>query len=42
MLDAAFLGATEVDPDFNVNVNTHSDGGLLHGSAGTRTPPARR
>lgn len=43
MLDAAFLGATEVDVDFNVNVNTHSDGKLLHGigghqdvSAGTR------
>jgi citrate lyase subunit alpha/citrate CoA-transferase len=33
-LDAAFLGATEVDLDFNVNVNTHSDGRLLHGIGG--------
>ncbi|MFW3146651.1 MAG: citrate lyase subunit alpha [Thermoplasmatota archaeon] len=31
---AAFLGATEVDVDFNVNVNTHSDGYLLHGIGG--------
>jgi citrate lyase subunit alpha / citrate CoA-transferase len=31
---AAFLGATEVDLDFNVNVNTHSDGYLLHGIGG--------
>ncbi|MCK4718160.1 MAG: citrate lyase subunit alpha, partial [Thermoplasmata archaeon] len=30
-LDAIFLGGTEVDVDFNVNVNTHSDGQLLHG-----------
>jgi len=34
MLDAAFLGATEVDLEFNVNVNTHSDGQLLHGIGG--------
>jgi len=34
MLDVAFLGATEVDLDFNVNVNTHSDGQLLHGIGG--------
>ena len=34
MLDAAVLGATEVDIDFNVNVNTHSDGMLLHGIGG--------
>ena len=34
MLDVAFLGATEVDLDFNVNVNTHSDGRLLHGIGG--------
>ncbi len=34
MLDAAFLGATEVDLAFNVNVNTHSDGQLLHGIGG--------
>jgi len=34
MLDAAILGATEVDVDFNVNVNTHSDGRLLHGIGG--------
>jgi citrate lyase subunit alpha/citrate CoA-transferase len=33
-LDACFLGATEVDLDFNVNVNTHSDGRLLHGTGG--------
>jgi len=33
-LDVAFLGATEVDLDFNVNVNTHSDGLLLHGIGG--------
>jgi len=32
--DACFLGATEVDLDFNVNVNTHSDGVLLHGIGG--------
>lgn len=31
---AAVLGATEVDLDFNVNVNTHSDGWLLHGTGG--------
>ncbi len=34
MLDAGVLGATEVDIDFNVNVNTHSDGLLLHGIGG--------
>jgi citrate lyase subunit alpha/citrate CoA-transferase len=34
MLDFAFLGGTEVDLDFNVNVNTHSDGQLLHGIGG--------
>ncbi|UCF09715.1 MAG: citrate lyase subunit alpha [Candidatus Bipolaricaulota bacterium] len=33
-LDAAFLGATEVDLEFNANVNTHSDGLLLHGIGG--------
>ncbi|HET6484868.1 MAG TPA: citrate lyase subunit alpha, partial [Spirochaetia bacterium] len=33
-LDVALLGATEVDLDFNVNVNTHSDGILLHGIGG--------
>jgi citrate lyase subunit alpha/citrate CoA-transferase len=32
--DAAFLGATEIDTKFNVNVNTHSDGLLLHGIGG--------
>jgi citrate lyase subunit alpha/citrate CoA-transferase len=32
--NACFLGATEVDLDFNVNVNTHSDGLLLHGIGG--------
>lgn len=34
MLDAVVLGATEVDVDFNANVNTHSDGVLLHGIGG--------
>ncbi len=34
MLDLAVLGATEIDLDFNVNVNTHSDGRLLHGIGG--------
>lgn len=34
MLDLAVLGATEIDLDFNVNVNTHSDGLLLHGIGG--------
>jgi citrate lyase subunit alpha/citrate CoA-transferase len=33
-LDAVVLGATEVDIHFNVNVNTHSDGRLLHGIGG--------
>lgn len=33
-LDSVVLGATEVDTDFNVNVNTHSDGRLLHGIGG--------
>ena len=31
---ACFLGATEIDINFNVNVNTHSDGLLLHGIGG--------
>lgn len=34
MEDVAFLSGTEVDTDFNVNVNTHSDGYLLHGIGG--------
>jgi citrate lyase subunit alpha/citrate CoA-transferase len=34
MVDAAVLGATEVDVDFNANVVTHSDGLLLHGIGG--------
>ncbi len=33
-LDAVVLGATEVDIKYNVNVNTHSDGRLLHGIGG--------
>lgn len=33
-LKASVLGATEIDLDFNVNVNTHSDGWLLHGIGG--------
>ncbi|MDZ7338599.1 MAG: citrate lyase subunit alpha [candidate division KSB1 bacterium] len=34
MVKVSVLGATEVDLDFNVNVNTHSDGWLLHGIGG--------
>jgi len=34
MVDAVVLGATEVDVSFNANVNTHSDGILLHGIGG--------
>lgn len=34
MVDATVLGATEVDVNFNANVNTHSDGVLLHGIGG--------
>lgn len=33
-LDAVILGATQVDTKFNVNVNTESDGVLLHGIGG--------
>ena len=33
-LDVVVLGATEIDTSFNVNVNTHSDGRLLHGIGG--------
>jgi citrate lyase subunit alpha/citrate CoA-transferase len=33
-LHSTMLGATEVDTHFNVNVNTHSDGRLLHGIGG--------
>ena len=34
LVDAVVLGATEVDVRFNANVNTHSDGRLLHGIGG--------
>jgi citrate lyase subunit alpha/citrate CoA-transferase len=34
MVDAVVLGATEVGRDFSANVNTHSDGLLLHGIGG--------
>ena len=34
MLDTVILGATEVDVDFNVNVNTESNGYLLHNTGG--------
>jgi citrate lyase subunit alpha/citrate CoA-transferase len=34
MLDAVILGATEVDVRFNVNVNTESNGFLLHNTGG--------
>jgi citrate lyase subunit alpha/citrate CoA-transferase len=33
-LDCVLLGATEVDVDFNVNVNTESSGLLLHNTGG--------
>jgi citrate lyase subunit alpha/citrate CoA-transferase len=33
-LDCVILGATEVDVDFNVNVNTESNGLLLHNTGG--------
>ena len=33
-IKASVLGATEIDLDFNVNVNSHSDGWLLHGIGG--------
>lgn len=34
MLDVVILGATEVDVNFNVNVNTESNGFLLHNTGG--------
>lgn len=34
LVDAAVLGATEVDLNFNANVVSHSDGYLLHGIGG--------
>ncbi|MDR3669812.1 MAG: citrate lyase subunit alpha [Holophaga sp.] len=34
MLDCVMLGATEVDVNFNVNVNTESSGYLLHNTGG--------
>ncbi len=34
IVDAAILGATEVDINFNANVVSHSDGYLLHGIGG--------
>ncbi len=34
LVDVVVLGATEVDLGFNANVNTHSDGVLLHGIGG--------
>ena len=34
MLDCVILGATEVDVNFNVNVNTESNGLLLHNTGG--------
>jgi len=34
MLDCVILGATEVDVNFNVNVNTESTGYLLHNTGG--------
>ena len=33
-LDVVILGATELDMDFNTNVNTEADGALLHGIGG--------
>ena len=34
IVDAAILGATEIDVHFNANVVSHSDGYLLHGIGG--------
>ena len=34
LVDAVFLGATEVDREFNANVVSHSDGRALHGLGG--------
>lgn len=34
MLDTVVLGATEIDRNFNANVNTEADGALLHGIGG--------
>jgi citrate lyase subunit alpha/citrate CoA-transferase len=42
MVDAVVLGATEVDVNFNANVNTHSDGVLLHGIGGWQNCLASR
>jgi citrate lyase subunit alpha/citrate CoA-transferase len=42
MVDAVVLGATEVDVNFNANVNTHSDGRLLHGIGGWQNCLASR
>ena len=41
-VDVVALGATEIDVDFNVNVNTHSDGLLLHGIGGHTDAAAAR
>jgi citrate lyase subunit alpha/citrate CoA-transferase len=41
-VDIVALGATEIDIDFNVNVNTHSDGLLLHGIGGHTDAAAAR
>ncbi|MFX0086398.1 MAG: citrate lyase subunit alpha [Candidatus Hodarchaeota archaeon] len=41
-VDVVALGATEIDIDFNVNVNTHSDGLLLHGIGGHTDAAAGR
>lgn len=41
-VDVVALGATEVDVNFNVNVNTHSDGLLLHGIGGHTDAAAGR
>lgn len=41
-VDVVALGATEIDVNFNVNVNTHSDGLLLHGIGGHTDAAAGR
>ncbi len=41
-VDIVALGATELDINFNVNVNTHSDGLLLHGIGGHTDAAAAR
>ncbi|MFX0066385.1 MAG: citrate lyase subunit alpha [Candidatus Hermodarchaeota archaeon] len=41
-VDVVALGATEIDVNFDINVNTHSDGLLLHGIGGHTDAAAGR